>query len=153
MIDDQQYPVILFWDELKGQTWYGKKLAIPQSDVRLHICKAGVTRKLFKPNDEDHTLQIQARSGDTELLNVDASGQLTAFDPAKFKHKESSCEQILLANKPTTLEGLQSGGKPSIAVLCESTRQDRHPKTGIYQLSVITQRKIASTKDPINCPP
>lgn len=142
MADQSQSLAFIYWDKLVGRTWYGARLNISQSDVRLKVCK-GARPKIFNENNTSQTLQLKGRRDDTKTLRVNDLGQLINNPPAASPTKgEKNCAKILVNNKNAKLHDLVVNSTPSLAITCQGAKQNRYPKPGLYPLGKISKSDI-----------
>ncbi len=151
--DDLKYTAILYYDHLTGRTWYGEALDEKASDVRLRICKGGVTTKTFSENNVSKNLELRSKSRDIQTQKVDQNGALVDITPTPLRANKS-CGEIWVDNKKTSVHNLVAGSSPKVYITCKSNKNaTRYPAAGEYVFSPITKTEIESTSVELKCDP
>lgn len=139
---------LLYYAEDAGRLWYGRKYRARDSDVDLKICQA--TDKSFVPASEsDLSLALMSQGGDEEVAALSEEGAIAPVDPPRRLHAGEFCGIVLVDGSPASIEELDEGAEPTVAILCKNSRRpNRYPEAALYPFDPLTREKVKSDREP-----
>ncbi len=149
--DKSVYKAVLYWNNLLGRTWYGKKLDIYASDISLKVCKTGTY--VFSTNQKN-LLFLPAKGGDlkTHVINNEQQVELTSVP--MIVTDGDGCGIIQVDNVAAKARDIKLGKTPKITILCKSDVADRYPQPGEYIFDSVMRKEIpegTNTNEPLIC--
>lgn len=149
--DKSEHNAVLYWNNLLGRTWYGKKIDIYASDISLKVCTAG--NYVFNTNQKN-LLLLPGKGGDLKTHAINGEQHVELSSSPIVVTDGDNCGIIRIDNVEAKVRDIKQGKTPKIAILCKSDRADRYPQPGEYIFNSVMRREIpegTSAKESLVC--
>ena len=146
----QQTEALLYWYGDEGRLWYGPRYKQTDTDIDMIVCD--MTPKSFEPAGADNDeLQLLSRSGDSQVVAVNNSGEIVPLSEPKRLSVGSECGRLSVSQATVSTNDLHSGTEPNVIILCfNAQRPDRYPEAGRYEFRPIARIKVDGNEEPTN---
>jgi hypothetical protein len=142
--DGEMHQAVIYWHKDEGRLWYGKKYEQLDTDATMRIC-GGTFPKIFALAD-DGTVELLSKSGDFLIARINDTGNLEPV-PEVLLQEGGRCGLILVKGKPAATNGLKTGVRPEVSILCKNaTRPDRYPEVGKYQFDPVSRMETGEDR-------
>ena len=140
----EMHQAVIYWHKDEGRLWYGEKYEQVDTDATMRIC-GGSLPKIFTLADDGY-VELQSKPGDFLVARIDDAGNLETV-PEELLQEGGRCGLILVKGKPAAMNGLKTGVRPEVGILCKNaTRPDRYPEIGKYQFDPVSRMETGEDR-------